>query len=187
MTTLFYYHVTDPARIAAFSAYHARSQAIAERAKQFAAQFLATGQIARPYYWQHSGALMGIEFVPPMCEEMHWRKPSTDHGVQQPRSAPLKPRGARLTDEQKAAHEDLVKRWNDGFPRDRNSFYEVAATVLGADFDFTCGASLTELDDGTVLAASSRQAAAGSPGVTEILGSTYASVMARQPRPGKAP
>lgn len=185
MTTFFYYHVTDPARIAAVAAYRARSKTIKQAAEQFAAQFLGPDQIARPIYWKHSGGLMGIEFVPPIRDDMHWCKPSSEAGTQRPRSAPLKPRGVKLTEEQKAAHEDLVKRWESGFPKDTNSFDEVAAEVLGTCFDFTCGAKLTELDDDTILVASSKQAAEGTSGVIEILGSTYASVMARQPKSGK--
>lgn len=177
--TTFYYRITDPARVTAFHDHTAKVQAVNKAAHDFAALFLEPGQTATPYFHQNSHTLAHITFRPVMGDDMHWTQPNQQaHGSQNPRANPKWVKGFKVTDEDRAFHQDLVTSWNANWPKISAPIGDLMQALIGVDDDFMTACKFTEVNDGEILVECNRESpVAGQWGVQELLGSQYAEAM----------
>ena len=184
--TTFYYLITSPERLSAMREHNRKRAAISKAADDFADIFLRPFQKARKYFDQRTGALKHIVFTPPMPENF-WFVPTDVIGWQQPRTqlkkVPGKPR--HTTDEVKA-HRQLLKEWQDHFPRDTAPIGELLQALIGVDDNFMTAASFMQTATGEMLVSCSRQATVDDEGVIELLGSDYAARLKAAQDAGKA-
>lgn len=171
----YFYKITDPKRYAAWRQHQSNRQAVVDAGMAFIKQFLGEGQTAKMFTSSLSGQVHGYAFTPPMQDDVHWCKASSNpSGIQSPRNTPKKiPGGPKITQEQKAAHADLLADWRAGFPKIGASFDELIQGLMGLPYDFMSSFSVQQGNGDFVLVRSSRRAPNGLDGVDEILGSQY--------------
>lgn len=165
--TTFYYHVTNKEALAKVAALKAERERICKLVTDYCQQFATPDNpIKKINFYAEHYHFAGVVFAKEM-PTTSWCVP-TKNGHQSPRSK-LGLKGA--TAEQKAAHADLLKRWEE-IPKDSVDMNQVFVALIGVGNDFMFSGSAKEAADGSFWVSSNRPAKLVD-GVEEVLGSVY--------------
>lgn len=165
--TNFYYHCTNKEAIAKVAALQAERSRIHTKVRIYCQQFATEEHpIQKINFYAEHYHFAGIVFAKEM-PRASWCAP-TGKGHQSPRSK-LGLKGA--TAEQKAAHADLLKRWEE-IPKDSVDMNQVFVALIGVGNDFMFTGSAKEAEDGSFWVSSNRPAKLVD-GVEEVFGSVY--------------
>lgn len=155
-----YYKTNDPAVLAAWAKNKADRAELQAKVDAFAARFGGKGLM-----YADPARFAGIKFPVPLGRD-RWTAPD-EHGLQRPRSRPLK--GA--SPETKASLKELNAEWQEHYPDGRVSVDPIyKAMGHHSSLDFILGGVNLFVHDGWLYAKTGHEKM---PKLTEILGSEY--------------
>lgn len=153
-----FFKTNDPVVMAAWNKEKAAYAALRKAADEFAARYAGTGHL-----YSNPSRFAGVRFHPPKPRDL-WRAPDS-HGLQCPRTRPLKGASASTREELKALNAD----WMAHVPKERVDSDELYRTLGVSWGDFLLSGLEMFQHGGWLYAKTGTQMKS----MTEILGSEY--------------